>query len=65
MPKSWTKVHVTTSGKYRIRVHDGNQDHDLSLEFDSEEEADTAIEEFKQAPTNSKVVTHDVKPKSW
>jgi hypothetical protein len=65
LPKSWTKVHVASSGKYLIRMHDGEQEHDLSLEYESEEEADSAIEEFKQAPTNSEVVTHDVKPKSW
>jgi hypothetical protein len=65
LPKSWSKVHVESSGKYRIRMHDGDQEHELSVEFDSEEEAESAIEEFKQAPTNTKVVTHDVKPKSW
>ena len=65
MPKSWTKVHVASSGKYRIRMHDGDQEHELSAEFESEEEADSAINEFKQAPTNSDVITHDVNPKSW
>jgi hypothetical protein len=65
MPKSWTKVRVTSSGKYRIRLHDGQQEQDLSAEFDSEEEVESAIEDLKKAPTNSQVVTHDVKPKSW
>jgi hypothetical protein len=65
LPKSWSKVRVASSGKYRIRMHDGDQEHELSAEFDSEEEVDAAINEFKGAPTNSKVLTHDVKPKSW
>jgi hypothetical protein len=62
MPKSWTKVHVESTGKYRIRLHDGDQEHELSADFDSEEEVDSAIDEFKQAPTNTEVVRH---PRTW
>ncbi|MEA2509919.1 MAG: hypothetical protein QOG21_2001 [Actinomycetota bacterium] len=65
MPRSWTKVHNTSSGKYRIRIHDGEQEHDLTAEFDSEEEVDSAITELKGAPTNKEVVRHDVKPRTW
>jgi hypothetical protein len=65
VPRTWTKVHVTSTGKYRIRMHDGEQEHELSGEFDTEEEVDTAIAEFKQAPTTTVVVSHDVKPRTW
>jgi uncharacterized protein YegP (UPF0339 family) len=67
VPKSWSKVRVESSGKYRIRMHHDNQEQDLDFEYNSEQEADSAIEEFKQAPTNGKVITHKPapKPKSW
>jgi uncharacterized protein YegP (UPF0339 family) len=65
LPKSWTKVHNSSSGKYRIRIDDGNQEHELSVEFNSEEEVDSAINELKEAPTNKEVRRHDVKPRTW
>jgi len=35
LPKSWSKVHVESSGKYRIRVHHDNQEQDLDFEYES------------------------------
>ena len=62
MPKSWSKVHVEETGKYHIRMHHDGEEQDLSFEFNSEKEADAAIEDFKKAPTNSKPIP---RPKSW
>jgi hypothetical protein len=57
MPKSWSMVGITQSAeKFKIRMHHDHGHHDVDLFFDSQEEAEAAINEWKAAPVNRKVI---------